>query len=233
MKVKKTGPELDLRKCGLFSLQFRTMGSAPEGQVRDVRVKSTHPKSFFLQWEDPETNTWNGPLTAYKIGWKNAQQTWVSIYPSKQTSFSKPPFTFDNTSLRRDKTYNWTEIERHDTSDLKVTLKDLTAFTQYEIIIQAINDFGIGPKKTVVSRTQSDGIKNLIRYNGALESIDFVCVPVPLEAPSHIKCRSASSTSIEISWKPLEPDEVRGDLVQYNIHYQDTESGTPEKGCEE
>ncbi|XP_059078554.1 cell adhesion molecule Dscam2-like [Tigriopus californicus] len=163
-------------------IKFRTLGSAPEGQVRDVRVKSTHPMMFFLQWEDPETHTWNGPLTAYKIGWKKAQQT--------------------------DKTYNWTEIERHDTSDLKVTLKDLTAFTQYEIIIQAINDFGIGPKKTVVSRTQSD---------------------VPLEAPSHIKCRSASSTSIEISWKPLEPDEVRGDLVQYNIHYQDTETGTPEK----
>eukprot|EP00095_Tigriopus_kingsejongensis_P001843 maker-scaffold10_size831480-snap-gene-7.23 protein:Tk01843 transcript:maker-scaffold10_size831480-snap-gene-7.23-mRNA-1 annotation:"GI19521" len=165
-------------------IKFRTSGSAPSGQVRDVRVKSTQPTSISIQWEDPQTDSWNGPLSAYKIGWKEAL-----VEPMESG-------------------VNWTEIERHDTSDLKVTLQDLTAFTQYKIIIQAINAFGLGPTQTVGSRTQAD---------------------VPRVAPADIRCRSVGPTSIEIFWTPLKPHEIRGDLLQYNIHYQDTESGFPDR----
>ena len=56
--------------------------------------------------------------------------------------------------------YNWTEVERHDTSDLKLTLRDLRAFRRYDILIQALNDFGAGPMEAANARTKEDGKRN-------------------------------------------------------------------------
>ena len=57
--------------------------------------------------------------------------------------------------------YNWTEIERYDTTDLQLRLQDLEPFTKYEILLQAYNQFGRGPVAKIEVETQSDGKKKL------------------------------------------------------------------------
>ena len=69
--------------------------------------------------------------------------------------------------------YNWTEVERHDTSDLKLQLRDLKAFTRYEVLIQALNDFGAGPVEIARARTESDGKPgNVIKLKILIHSAD-------------------------------------------------------------
>lgn len=53
--------------------------------------------------------------------------------------------------------YNWTEIERYDATDLQLRLQDLEAFTKYEILLQAYNQFGRGPVAKIEAETLSDG----------------------------------------------------------------------------
>ena len=61
--------------------------------------------------------------------------------------------------------YNWTEIERHDKSDLKMVLRWLKPFTQYEILLQAFNQFGKGPMAKIEAFTTSNGEMNNSNFN--------------------------------------------------------------------
>lgn len=53
--------------------------------------------------------------------------------------------------------YNWTEIERYDTTDLQLLLKDLQPATRYEILLQAYNQFGRGPVAKIEADTAEKG----------------------------------------------------------------------------
>ena len=53
--------------------------------------------------------------------------------------------------------YNWTDIERYDTTDLQLLLRDLEPYTKYEILLQAYNQFGRGPVAKIEAETQSKG----------------------------------------------------------------------------
>ena len=53
--------------------------------------------------------------------------------------------------------YNWTEVERHDASDLRLLLRGLSHFTPYEILLQAFNQYGRGPVAKITAMTDEDG----------------------------------------------------------------------------
>jgi hypothetical protein len=53
--------------------------------------------------------------------------------------------------------YNWTEVERYDTSDLRLWLRGLRPYSQYEILVQAFNQYGKGPMAKAKAYTLSDG----------------------------------------------------------------------------
>ena len=53
--------------------------------------------------------------------------------------------------------YNWTEIERYDTTDLQLLLKDLQPSNRYEILLQAYNQFGRGPVAKIEADTNEKG----------------------------------------------------------------------------
>ena len=53
--------------------------------------------------------------------------------------------------------YNWTEIERHDKTDLRLALRPLKPFTQNEVLLQAFNEFGKGPMAKIEAFTSSNG----------------------------------------------------------------------------
>ena len=60
----------------------------------------------------------------------------------------------DATNYRR---YNWTDIERVDSTDLQAKLKNLKPYTQYEILLQAYNQYGRGPVAKIEAFTAGDG----------------------------------------------------------------------------
>ena len=53
--------------------------------------------------------------------------------------------------------YNWTEIERYDTTDLQLLLRELEPHTKYEILLQAYNQFGRGPVAKIEAETGEKG----------------------------------------------------------------------------
>ena len=55
--------------------------------------------------------------------------------------------------------YNWTEVERYDSTDLRLWLRGLRPYAQYEILVQAFNQFGRGPMARAKAFTLSDGEK--------------------------------------------------------------------------
>ena len=58
----------------MIYFQFHTLGSRPSGKPRDLRVISPTPDCLDLRWEDPDIDTWNGPIVSYKIGWKRQDE---------------------------------------------------------------------------------------------------------------------------------------------------------------
>ena len=66
----------------------------------------------------------------------------------------------DGANFRR---YNWTDIERVDSTDLQAKLRDLKPYTQYEILLQAFNQYGRGPVAKIEAFTAGDGNKLLFR----------------------------------------------------------------------
>ena len=101
-----------------------------------MRISSPHSDRLRVRWEDPDSDSWNGPIVAYKIGWR-------------ETSSSE--------SSSGGVSYNWTEVERHDATDLQLVLPALRAYTRYELLIQAVNDVGAGPTEMARARTSGDG----------------------------------------------------------------------------
>ena len=53
--------------------------------------------------------------------------------------------------------YNWTDIERYDTTDLQLLLRELEPYTKYEILLQAYNQFGRGPVAKIEAETGEKG----------------------------------------------------------------------------
>ena len=127
--------------------QFWTQSAAPSGKPRLVRISSPASDCLRVKWEDPDSDTWNGPLVAYKVGWREA--------PSQRHSTSAEKGRDSGSSSSS--SYNWTDVERHDSIDLQVMLPALKAYTRYELLIQAVNDVGVGPTEMASARTAGDG----------------------------------------------------------------------------
>ncbi|XP_072419942.1 neurofascin homolog (chicken) a isoform X2 [Chiloscyllium punctatum] len=72
-------------------------------------------------------------------------------------------------------------------------------FTPYEIKVQAVNDFGLGPEPRIV-----------IGYSGE----DF-----PIAAPTALSGRIINSTAVLLQWRALPPDTVQGYLIGHRIQY--------------
>lgn len=72
-------------------------------------------------------------------------------------------------------------------------------FSAYEIKVQAFNEIGRGPEPDPV-----------IGYSGE---------DVPLEAPMDVGVEIRNSTTIKVTWAPIDKETVRGHLLGYKIHY--------------
>uniref|UniRef100_A0A8C1XTX9 Neural cell adhesion molecule L1 n=1 Tax=Cyprinus carpio TaxID=7962 RepID=A0A8C1XTX9_CYPCA len=91
----------------------------------------------------------------------------------------------------------WTSVSVANVS--KFVVSGTPTFVPYEVMVQALNDYGPGPKPGAV-----------IGYSGE----DF-----PSAAPGDVRVLLLNSTLAEVRWSPVPLESVRGRLQGYKVHY--------------
>ncbi|XP_076027981.1 neural cell adhesion molecule L1.2 [Genypterus blacodes] len=86
----------------------------------------------------------------------------------------------------------------NDTAAPPFVVTDIRNFSAFEIKVQAVNEVGEGPEPDPV-----------IGYSGE---------DMPLEAPMDVGVVLLNSTSIKVTWAPIDKETVRGHLLGYKIH---------------
>ncbi|CAN9508247.1 unnamed protein product [Ophioblennius macclurei] len=99
---------------------------------------------------------------------------------------------------RKDVEEDWLSQNVANVSQLVVS--ETPTYVPYEIKVQALNDYGIGPDPEVV-----------IGYSGE---------DLPLSAPESIQVMVHNSTLAEIHWDPVLTSSVRGQLQGYKVYYR-------------
>lgn len=59
-------------------------------------------------------------------------------------------------------------MERYDSTDLQLMLKDLVPYMRYEILLQAYNQFGRGPVAKIEAETDAEGTILLLAPRGSI-----------------------------------------------------------------
>uniref|UniRef100_A0A671RTE7 Neural cell adhesion molecule L1 n=1 Tax=Sinocyclocheilus anshuiensis TaxID=1608454 RepID=A0A671RTE7_9TELE len=105
---------------------------------------------------------------------------------------------------------DWTSVSVANVS--KFVVSGTPTFVPYEVMVQALNDYGLGPKPGAV-----------IGYSGE----DF-----PSAAPGDVRVLVLNSTLAEVRWSPVSPESVRGRLQGYKVQlssHHSTEIFSPNK----
>ncbi|KAL7867499.1 hypothetical protein SRHO_G00088830 [Serrasalmus rhombeus] len=98
---------------------------------------------------------------------------------------------------QKDTDEDWMSIIVANVSEYVVT--GTPTFVPYEVTVQAINDYGSGPKPEVV-----------LGYSGEDR---------PTMAPESVKVLVQNSTVAEVHWEPIPPSTVKGKMLGYKVRY--------------
>uniref|UniRef100_A0A8C1QG45 Neural cell adhesion molecule L1 n=1 Tax=Cyprinus carpio TaxID=7962 RepID=A0A8C1QG45_CYPCA len=106
---------------------------------------------------------------------------------------------------QQDMEKDWTSVSVANVS--KFVVSGTPTFVPYEVSVQAVNDYGPGPKPSAV-----------IGYSGE----DF-----PSAAPGDVRVLVLNSTLAEVRWSPVSPESVRGRLQGYkrSLHRHNSHHG--------
>ncbi|XP_065133380.1 neuronal cell adhesion molecule isoform X3 [Paramisgurnus dabryanus] len=122
----------------------------------------------------------------------------ISWKPLSHLQSNGPGLQYKVMWRQQDVETEWTSVTVANVA--KFLVSGTPTFVPYEVMVQAVNDYGDGPKPAVV-----------IGYSGE----DF-----PSAAPDNVKVQALNSTLAEVQWTPVPPKSVRGRLRGYKIHYR-------------
>ncbi|XP_027000960.1 cell adhesion molecule L1-like a isoform X2 [Tachysurus fulvidraco] len=96
---------------------------------------------------------------------------------------------------------SWTEekIKRH-----SFIVKDTPTYIPYEVKIQAYNNYGSAMEPNVVTGFSGEDL--------------------PVAAPENVTLQVINSMLLNVSWSPVQQDQLRGHLEGYNVHLWRTKS---------
>ncbi|XP_055795453.1 neuronal cell adhesion molecule-like isoform X14 [Salvelinus fontinalis] len=98
---------------------------------------------------------------------------------------------------QKDVDTEWTSVTVANVS--KFMVSGTPTFTPYEVQVQAINDYGIGPEPAVVTGHSGEDL--------------------PMQAPDNVQVLVLNSSLAEVHWEPVPPKTVRGRLKGYKVYY--------------
>ncbi|KAL7398325.1 hypothetical protein ABVT39_007876 [Epinephelus coioides] len=126
--------------------------------------------------------------------WRNNME--ISWEPLTYREWNGPHLKYLVWWRRRDSREEWKNAT---TKWLKYYIYDADTFTPYEIKVQAVNDFGLGPESPVV-----------IGYSGEDR---------PLTAPLNLRVSDIESTQVTVHWDPVSRGSMMGALKEYKVYY--------------
>uniref|UniRef100_A0A3Q1J5G3 Neural cell adhesion molecule L1 n=1 Tax=Anabas testudineus TaxID=64144 RepID=A0A3Q1J5G3_ANATE len=126
--------------------------------------------------------------------WRNNME--ISWEPLTYREWNGPHLKYLVWWRRRDSREEWKNAT---TKWQKYYIYDADTFTPYEIKVQAVNDFGLGPESPVV-----------IGYSGEDR---------PLTAPLNLRVSDIQSTQVTVHWDPVARNSIMGELKEYKLYY--------------
>lgn len=128
-----------------------------------------------ITWTPLKPAEQNGPGIFYKIYWRRKQQ---------------------------ESEFQFLELKEYGNTDMAVVQIPARFFyTEYEVMVQAANEVGFGPKSEIVTV--------------------FSAEDMPQVAPQQVYALSYNSTSLNVTWEPIEEtrDLVHGKLIGHRLKY--------------
>uniref|UniRef100_A0A672SID3 Neural cell adhesion molecule L1 n=1 Tax=Sinocyclocheilus grahami TaxID=75366 RepID=A0A672SID3_SINGR len=151
------------------SRQYRTNPARPDGNPSDVEVIGTSPDSMTITW---------------RFMW----------FPFNSNG---PGLQYKVSWRQKDLDPQWTSLTLANVSQYVVT--GTPTFAPYEVTVQAVNDYGSGPRPEVV-----------LGYSGE---------DLPNVAPENVKVSVQNGTVAEVRWDAVPLSTVRGQLNGYKVSY--------------
>uniref|UniRef100_A0A673LZR9 Neuronal cell adhesion molecule-like n=1 Tax=Sinocyclocheilus rhinocerous TaxID=307959 RepID=A0A673LZR9_9TELE len=163
--------EVGLSEPSAPSRQYRTNPAQPEVSPSEVEVIGTSPDSMTITWRVPK-----GGFHSNSNG---------------------PGLQYKVSWRQEDVDQQWTSLTLANVSLYVVT--GTPTFTPYEVTVQAVNDYGPGPRPEVV-----------LGYSGE---------DLPTVAPENVKVSVQNGTVAEVSWDAVPLSTVQGRLNGYKVSY--------------
>lgn len=126
--------------------------------------------------------------------WRNNME--ISWEPLTYREWNGPKLKYLVWWRRRDSREEWKNAT---TKWLKYYIYDADTFTPYELKVQAVNDFGLGPESPVV-----------IGYSGEDR---------PIAAPLNLRVSDIESTQVTVHWDTVTRGSIMGELKEYKVYY--------------
>ncbi|XP_036388903.1 neurofascin-like [Megalops cyprinoides] len=120
----------------------------------------------------------------------------ISWKPLKDRERNGPHLRYVVWWRRRDSREEWKNVT---TYWLRHIIYDTDTFTPYEIKVQAMNDFGLGPESPIA-----------IGYSGEDR---------PQAAPTNLRVSKVESTKATVHWNPVARPTIMGELKEYKAYY--------------
>ncbi|XP_033825566.1 neurofascin-like [Periophthalmus magnuspinnatus] len=126
--------------------------------------------------------------------WRNNME--ISWEPLSYREWNGPHLKYLVWWRRRDSREEWKNAT---TKWLRYYIYDADTFTPYELKIQAVNEFGLGPESPVV-----------IGYSGEDR---------PVAAPLNLRVSDIESTQVTLHWDTVDKSSIMGELKEYKVYY--------------
>lgn len=103
--------------------QFTTAKEEPSAAPVDVKIEDKGSKFVRISWKSPPREDWNGELSGYYVGYKQAS--------------SKSPYTYNT-------------VEADESTSYYYMLRGLQRGTEYFVTVRAFNEVGSGPPSEAI-----------------------------------------------------------------------------------
>ncbi|XP_067127158.1 cell adhesion molecule Dscam1-like isoform X1 [Centruroides vittatus] len=155
------------------TITVTTEEEIPGGPPTNVLVKALSSQSLDVTWEPPESRLQHGVIQGYYVGYK--------VHNSSE------PYLYKTLGVTKN-------------FQTKCKLDNLQKFTKYDILVQAYNMLGAGPRSDkIVAMTMED---------------------VPSAPPQDVQCTPISSKSLYLRWSVPPLKSIHGILRGYKIIYK-------------
>ncbi|CAG0921735.1 unnamed protein product [Notodromas monacha] len=192
------------------SQPFQTIQAPPKHAPRNVTVRAVSATELRVRWIPLQQIEWYGAPRGYNITYRRLSLRPTSAYDDVNRGNDLRDMGLEMTirpgSYDDDDQDDWwlhgvkTEhVIVQDQAANSFVLTGLKEFSHYEVIVRAFNDVG--------SSEPSSSSRDQTRES------------VPNSGPRKVEAKATSSTTIVVSWTPIEPENENGIILGYKVYY--------------